>query len=414
MIKTHRNPLVFLSGLLALILFAGTWAVSPVSHAAEFLVTPSFQAKGEYTSNIRLTATDPTDDWRTILSPGLDLSYNTERFSLKTDFQVDFLLYLQETQLNTEHYDLDAGAEFRPSERFRFNLGYAYVRDSTLDTELDETGVVTVRSMRDRTTMKGGATYTITERSSLTADIQAGNNQYDGHAHVNFDSYNASLTFQHQLPGRRDAISLRPFYSLNESAVSRVDTYGMYVGWYHAFSERFNINALVGARHTESAFTRIQTGLVFDASIFPPYRLTYTEVTQKEENWGGVADIKLVYTGDQYEAQFGFTRDLSYTSVGDPIERDMFRLDFAYRITERFRGGASANLVFSESDTDRRTTDTTHYSVRPFVHYRVTQDSYLRLEYSYAKYEDNSLKVDNTAERHKVSVTYRIAFPMQY
>lgn len=111
---------------------------------------PTLQISGEYDDNVLFERENEIDDYLLRVSPAVKLDYKTELSSLRGGVTLDVLRYDDETDLNTENQRYEIEGSHRAGERITLSGDFSYIRDTTLESELEETGLVNVRQDRDR------------------------------------------------------------------------------------------------------------------------------------------------------------------------------------------------------------------------------------------------------------------------
>jgi hypothetical protein len=372
-------------------------------------LTPHISARSEYDSNITYKRSDEIDDFIFIVNPGVDLVYSTERTSLSFSANVDLLRYVNEDQLNDEHYRINLGAQHMFTERLGFSVNGSYVADTTLDAELEEIGYITGRSNRERYSGGGGMSYRLSELSSMVLGYNRSRTNYDNPGTVDSESESYSLSYSRLLNDGRDTLSLSPYYSTNSSDTSDVYTYGFSAGLDHIFSERLTLSFSLGARYTETE--RKFQGLVLVTTPVP--HLELRTFTDKSNNWGSTGRVALTYSGDQWSANFGFNKGLSYTSQGDAVDTDRLSAGLSYRISERLSSRVSVSFYRNTSEEEGRV-DSRRYQVSPSLSYSLTENASLDFSYSFSYSEDDTRDEDNDIMRHRVVLSFRYNFPLEY
>ncbi len=374
--------------------------------SAEVSWLPSLSLRGEYDDNIAFENRDELDDYLATISPSLLFKYASERVKINSSLALDVLRYSDETDLNDEyqHYNLDG--EYQLTEKLALTGQGSFIKDTTLESELEETGLVNFREDRRRYTLGGGFAYRLSERNSWQLNYNFVKTNYDGRENVDYESHTVSGTFQHQLANMRDFLILQPYYTYYDSDVSKVDNYGLVAGFEHPFSETLHLSLHSGARYTESSYDQWKVHW-----IFPPF--VYELVSQREHdnNWGWLADFSLKKTAERWTAEIGYDRDLSFGSSGESIERNRFHFTGDYKINTRFRARLTTSLYYTESDSDYSDEDSRYFNVTPSISYKLTERYSLVLAYSYAETYDKTLDSNRHYDRNRVWLSLDFHFP---
>ncbi len=384
--------------------------------AADITILPQLRITGEYDDNVGFSRDNERDDYTAVIGPELNMEYRTEKLSLKSEIGMDFYRYLDIKELDTENKSFHLSTAYSISEKISINGAFSYLMDTTLQSELEETGLVDFRTDRERLTLQGGASWRISELSDMTLNLTFGRTEYEWQGYSDYDTEMISLSYNRQLKNQKDVFTVQPYYSRYTSDNSKVKTWGLSLGWRHPFNEKLSLTAFLGARHTTTYYSRLVQESVPDPR-FPPflgiYTLTVREVNETDRNWGGTADSYLSYKGETFTARLGLNRDLAYSSTGDPIDRTRLYFTMDRDLTKRLRASFSCSLSASESDGPYSQEDSRHISLGPRLRYRITEDHSLLFAYSYALHEDRTIDV-SWYGRNRFWVSLDLGFPKKW
>lgn len=370
---------------------------------------PSIDIRGEYDDNVLFSRAYETEDFLTRVKPAFTLDYVTELLDLKSKAAVDIFRYVDEDQLDTEYQDYGLEAKYQIAERLSLSANGSYVKDTTLESELATTGHLSPRQERKRYGGGGGFTYQLSELSDAGIDYSHSKTVYEYEGYTDYSSDSISLSYNRRLENQLDMLTLQPYYAWYDSTASKVDNYGLSLGWFHPFSETFSITAFAGARYTQTKYMyRIR---IFETieDYFDP---RYAKVDEKDNSWGGTADISMKKTGETFSISLGYSRDLTYSSYGEPIDTDNIRFGAEKRLTERLRAYLSGGLYFTKSQGKYEDTDERYYSIAPSIGYFLTEYHSLRLGYNYEQSLDKIRLTDKRADRNRVWLTLQFTFPL--
>ncbi|MCD6271338.1 MAG: hypothetical protein J7K30_00485 [Deltaproteobacteria bacterium] len=283
------------------------------------------------------------------------------------------------------------------TERLTLSGDFSYIKDTTLDSELEETGIVNNRENRRRYDSGGGMVYEISERNDFGCDYMFTKINYDEDDKVDYERHTVKFPFNYYLKNQRDTLTLQPEYSFRDSDVSEVDNYKLSIGWSHLFSETFTLKVFAGGRYTETS---------------------YEDDRNDSNNSGLTADIQLQNAGEANRSLVGYRRDLRTRSSGTEIEVDKFYCRMDQLITERFGVGFDGSLYLTREDDDKdnndNAEDSVYYTVTPSLFYKMTEQHILRLAYSYAREDDDARDDDPVKDRHKIWLSLSFNFPKQW
>ena len=374
------------------------FCLTNAAFAGQVSLLSSLGVKEEYNDNVNFDRENEIDDYITTISPAFKLGYSTALFDINAETILDFLLYHYEPDLNEENQEYNLDAAYRMTERLTLSGDFSYIKDTTLDSELEDTGIVNVRENRRRYDSGGGMVYEISERYDLGCDYLFTKINYDEDDKVDYERQTIKLPFNYHLKNQRDTLTFRPEYSFRDSDTSEVDNYKINVGWSHLFSETFTLKVFAGGRYTETS---------------------YDDDRDDNHNSGFNADIKLRKIGETNRSLIGYRRDLRTRASGTEIEVDKFYCRMDQLITERFGVGFDGKLYFTreeddDNDTNNNDEDSVYFTVEPSLFYKITEQHLLRLAYAYAREDDDARDNDQVKDRHKVWLSLSFNFPKQW
>ena len=368
------------------------------SGGADVTFTPGISVTGEYNDNINFSRTDARSDALATVSPSLGWAAATERTEVRGSIAADVLRYAREHDLDEERQAYDLHLAQRPSPRLQWSAGARYRKDSTLESELEETGIVTTRSDRYRFGPEAGVSLDLGERSAAGLRYSFRRTLYDSPSLVDYDYHEASATLERKLDDRLSTVTVRPELGRFLSDANDVTTYGVSVGWAPRLSETLSASALVGGRYT-----------VVDYPASPA-----RPGGERERNRGLLAQLSVQRSWETAEASLGYARSLTYSSEGEPVELDAVSLGFRRRFSVRWAAGFSGSYRRTRSTADSSPEATTYFDLTPSLSYRLTEHHTVRAAYSYANSFDRELSSDRLAERHRVWVTAAFNFPRKW
>lgn len=380
--------------------------------AQDITVKPSIAIQGEYDDNVYYKRDFEIEDFITRIKPAITLDYATELLDLQSSFDADIHRYADETDLDTEdqHYSIDASCQML--ERASVKGNFSYAKDTTLESELAETGLI-VNTRHDRQRYIGGTgiSYSISETSNLDVNYSHSKIDYDWTGNVDYDVDNISLSFNTFFNNQRDVFMVQPYYYRYDSNVSKTDNYGLSFGLQHVFTETLTLTAFAGARYTKTEYSfRVRLYENLGDLLIP----RFTEIDEKDSNFAGVANIILNKTGETYSSEIGYNQDLSYSSYGEPIKRYKIHCNANRKITERFSMKFNGSIISTESEGKFNDRDNRYYSVIPSLNYKITENYSLNLAYRYSQSDDKTRSSDPRVDRNRVWLELRFRFPEKW
>jgi hypothetical protein len=181
-----------------------------------------------------------------------------------------------------------------------------------------------------------------------------------------------------------------------DSKITEAKNYALTVGWAHAFTETVRLSAFLGPRYTKIKYF-------------------FLNRTEKDSEWGGVADISLRQDGETLFWSAGYNQELIYNSTGDPIDRKRLYGETGLMITSRFSINFAGNLYFVKSSGEfTRDEDRRYFNLKPSLKYNITENHSLVCAYDYSHDYDKNIRGDDTKDRHRVWVSLNFNFPQKW
>lgn len=116
---------------------------SPFAYCAEWKFTPGFSVRGEFNDNLTLTSFPHNSVWGTWIIPAFNLQYSTEILNILLDSSIQYVNYFgdkdDEESFTNFYFPLSVNYA---RERNRWNVLASVIRDNTLQSELEQTGLV--------------------------------------------------------------------------------------------------------------------------------------------------------------------------------------------------------------------------------------------------------------------------------
>lgn len=441
-----RFYIIIFACLLASVSFAAAKA------SARAFFSPSIETTGQYNDNIYYSSTDRENDFIVNATPAMDIKLSTERFSLSAAPKYSYLRYMDNIALSRsiEDYNVDATSLF--SQRFSLKTTAEYKKDSTQESELNETGVVNALAERYKFFWEGAAVFNISERSVLSLGYNHTSMSYEWGGNADRKNDGLSLTVKRMLNDEKSEISLVFSSSTTVSEASSTTTastqipiidlitgetgiltsnsvsdlkqrnqtrnYGASINFSKNINEKTKLVAGLGARRTINVqHLKINTHIENkrETQSGTSYSVIDTSADNDESSnrWGGVFNFDLTYDMKKYYAKVGYSRDMTHDSSGDPIERDRFHFNTRKNTSERAALYFSASLAQTRSESGDIKAKNTYYYITPGLIYKLTKDATANLWYQYS-YSKNSIDDGGwVGARNLVCFTCSFNFPKQ-
>ena len=321
---------------------AAACVASHAAAAAEWSMQPILQARTDFNSNRRLLVKgDQASDglWLTLDSA---FARATETGNITFHPRVEMQRYTQDTALNTVNTSLQLSTQ-HVGERSGYTTQVGYARDSTLTTELAETGIIETNTHRETLSgsVYGAFNLSVQQQVSVQgsyANVTYPNGQRFGLIGYRYPSLSTTYTY-----------SSTPLASWNLTAFGDVLTapdsnyeareVGVRVGIDRSLSERLRLTASAGMSRTHTN----EQGFYF-FGFFIPTSPAHTDS-------GSVWSLRLTRLGDLTQWSFSYDRSVQPSGVGVLVRRDIVNLSATRSLSPRLNATLSlqqfANNGFS-------------------------------------------------------------------
>ncbi|MDP2026007.1 hypothetical protein [Sulfuriferula sp.] len=393
-----RWPLLVWLGLLAV----PAWS-------AEWRAEPSVALRQEYNDNINLTALPHEAVWGTILTPSLKLSRNTEVSQTYASLLVNINRYRGQTGLNRNDLYYTLGSNYK-TERDIWAGDFSYTSDSTLTSELNQTGVVLARAQHNLLSLKPSWTRQLTERGSVRLSYMFNDSRYSGGAAsglVDYTYHVAAADWLYQM-SEKDQLSMTASYSrfLTTNNNYTANTVGLQGGLTHSFSETLQGTLQLGVNQTRSTLKTNAVQFVFDPSTFSfvPVLVANTLTTS---NLVPVLSAKLSKQFETGTLTGTASRELQPTGNGSLVETDRLGLDASRSFSEKLVGSANAAVYRSRYIGGAvNAPSSRYYSLGLGLNWRMDERWRLDGGYRYARSEYQNSSVAPTSNLVYATITY--------
>jgi hypothetical protein len=349
---------------------------SGVVYAATWQSAITVPSTVEYDSNPTLATSGEKGVTRTIIAPDANLVATSDQ----DEFLFGLGLYVvrsSDTSIVTDREDprLRLGWQ-RETETGAFGLTARYEESSTLSSTVQETGVVVPDGTQKKTSLEGNWRTALSERSTLTNDIE--------YSHVTYDI--DSLTNYDELSNR--------------------------LGYTYAWSERMELFTRLGVKRykPDSGSTLAESSNSYTPDIGLNYQFSeqlrgtvYVGVNEESNaNSGPSAQggLNLNYSGERVDAGIDASRNTIASGDGGFVEVDGVSGIWSYAIDETRRAGVTASWQDSKGQTPN-----TLISYGAWFSQELSPFWMARLSYTYKQRQQDGLP-DATANVVGLTLTY--------
>lgn len=339
-------------GLLALIEF-----ISPGAQAAEWSAEGKLTNRFEADDNIRLTNQSHDSAVGGTVSPELKLGHRSARFDATIDSRFDFTKFWGDEGLDTNDQRVVGDTEYR-TQLGVLEVNGEFRRNSTRTSEIEDTG--RVFSNARRTSYKVGPTWTyaLSQRDTIHTAGGYENTKYSTNQLTGYKQYYGSAGWTRSF-SELGQVDFTGFFSRVETdSVSNLksNTYGGQLTYAKAITQRLEVSAAAGMRHTATNF-KTAPG---------PKRGIDTN--------GFVIDASATYRGEVSEATLSYSRSADPSGDGRLIEKDVVRLSGKYQALQLMWLEFTGTYQESDSADEIVKQFRRYYSVEPRLRWRVARD----------------------------------------
>lgn len=344
------------------------------ARALEWAFGPSIVARSEYNDNIRLATAGGEAVWLYTAIPRLKVSALDEGGELKGDFRFEPMRYTGGGDLDSNNFFANLDGALR-NEFNQWGLGVAYSRDSTIQSELLDTGITDVSKVRKQKTVAPSWQHAFSEFMSVDLGYYYAAVSYEDGADAglfdyDIDTFNVSVS---RLLGEFDYLKLNLYYTAFDAPYveSEYADRGLTLGYAHVLSEYYRFDATAGVRRTK--FNNV--------------------IGRNESSSGFIGELSVTRTFEQGTVRASLGRKIDPSGSGTLQQRDSLILRLTRRFASMMNGALALGVHRNKSlERDFTRLDRTYYFVTPNLVWRLAEDWSARLfyRYQYSKYDGAS------------------------
>lgn len=366
--------------------------VAPFSYARDITLNPKLAVTETYDDNVVFSRENEEDDYITSVKPSLYFDYKTEISTLISSINTGLNYYALDSDLNYQTYDGKAELYADIMELISVEVGGQFIKDTTLESELEETGRVQFREDRHRYDYFGRMGIDLTELTKIAFGYSYRQVEYDyeGNIDYNIDAFSFDLT--KKLKNQIDSIKLNIMYTLRESQPSESDTYIAGLEWRREFSESFSYHLLTGYRWTEE----------------------YTNEKERSNSQGLLVNAGLFKQWQRTSLGLGYSRDLISGADGEDLVVDKVNADMTRSVSERTRLNLSLRYYMTKGDLDDSDEDSRYFQVEPKITYNITEHHRFNFGYRFSFEHDKTQEDKKNRSRNRIWINLTFAFPEKW
>jgi hypothetical protein len=394
---------------LCLMLLASVFSCCP-AFGDELKLIPSVTVREEYNDNIFLSVSDVKSDFRSILSPAVELTERNERLDASLSLRLNGFLYARNSELDALDQQYQGRLRFVVSPRMNLSSTAAYILDSQPDREVETTGLVLGLVKRHRQMYSLSGERALTEKTSASLAYSYEQDDYVSPQFTDLKWHNAELSLVHNLDRfmRSTRASMDLGYAHYGFSGSDVDNFSVSVGLGSDLNEVWSVQASVGGRYTVSEFETLQPQFV------PPFFFVLVPVKDTSREWGWVGQLALSYRGETTSGNLAFASNVmpaSGQSSGTTIRTSLVA-DARRRLTYELSAGMAVGYYLNKSNPGAfagQKIDDQTLLVTPNLRYEFSRDMFIEASYQYTKVWQNVSRTE--VDRNMVFVTFSLRHP---
>jgi hypothetical protein len=316
-------------------------------------------------------------DYQLIISPEIQIEYQTDRSKADFDGKLDFINHRDLTELNDIDYHLKGDFTHEVTEYTKLGFNASYLRDSQSDRDLQTSGLIIGTYLRDKQEYglnaeheltplsKLGASYTYQQEDFVASDLddeieailQAQINAQQLENPTPETADHELLTPAEELLQAREAddsnlhstafsfmydigdklpdgvfFTSASYMHLTTHQSTQNNVMGL-VGLSYMVKEKIKMSVDGGLRYSHEKYDDIQLQLLTEAPYY-----NQLNIEQTQDSWGPVAHTEIQYLGYLTDARLKASFDVQPASgSGTFTERAGLQLDISRQLSESFR-----------------------------------------------------------------------------
>ena len=366
-----------------------------VGRAAEWSAEPSIGVKGEYNSNLILTAAPHEATYGHWISPGVKFGGATENLEVSGRAAADFVQYYGgvEKGLTNLYFPLSVkyGLE---KEMLAFDGGFT--RDNTLRGELLQTGVVLNFTQRNQWNLAPSWTHAFTERLSLRGTYNYSKAAYENGARLgllDYEVHGGSLALSYRLSEKDQVQAMANYsdFSVPAANALRSNIAGGQLSLTHSFTETITSTVAVGSQ------------VVVSGIQFGPARITDTKAV-----WTGRANVRKQW--DDGYAELVLSREIFPSGFGLLIQTERVGVNLSKNMTESLTLSLNGQVFLASSVASKvapiTLPENRYVNVTPSLTWKFDQWWALDVAYTYGRRDVESFNQTAISNAATVMLTY--------
>lgn len=342
--------------------------------AIEWLAKSEVSLKAEYNDNKRLTTLPHDSTLGSILGIKGRLGILTENTEMDLTPRARFSKYSRddtgEDSLDSNDYFLDLNSVWA-TERMLWGLNGKYSRDTSLTSELEDTGLVQTRKRREKVDLDPTLVYELNEWTNLQfaidfALVEYKNAALTGLVDYSFKTVNITLLRE---TGEREKLNI----SLSASRFEAVDI--------NSLSDHFGLVAVYKRNLANSLDTEIKFGL----------RRSEFKTNQINKDNGVTFKLGVTKKHEYTNWKSELSRLIKPSGFGSVLQKDRFSVNATQFLTDTLRAFVSVSaLKNKELESIAANINRVYKQFEVQLHWQLTEKWSMRSSYRYRRNENNN------------------------
>ncbi len=338
--------------------------VVELARAAEMSLRMSLRLGEGYNDNVRLVSDSHPNVTITTIAPAVEVKAHTETVTAVAKAQASINRYRGDSDLNATDLAIEASMA-KLYERGQIGIRTEYVRDSTLASELSQTGVVQENRQRARASVNPSWTTQLSERASVQLGYDFAQIKYEDAAGTGLTDYQTESpygVFSYRLSERSSIQALTGMSQLRRAGGGSV--------------RNIYAQTLLESQLTEVLKAKVGVGL-------SRIRSNSTLAKDAESGWLAQASIERSFLTSTLAV--GLERENNPTGSGELTQTDRLSALWTEKLSPRFSYalGAAAYRNQPIFATSAIASDT-YYRLNGNVTYLVTEDWSIEADIAHA------------------------------
>jgi len=387
------------------------------ARGAEWFLTPKIATRTGYNDNLTITTRPHNGVEELDLIPQAVFGRKTETAGITGQVRFDARRYWGQSGLNTNDRLLNLHM-YDNGQRMGWTLDGNITKDTTLQSELSDTGLVLQRTPRLRRSISPGWNYMLSQRTQLNLGYQYQDVRYPDQPTLLYQDYrinSGTISISHQYTQRLQLFATGSV-TYYRTTKNQLPAHGEFKARYdilqggasYAFSQTLSGSIAAGIRRSTTTVTRQNP--VYINTLFGPIFLGYgSPVDVSQSSNGSVLNASLQKQLETGTLAANLTRSIQPTGYGGLIETDRLGLTGHRRLSTRFIVSLDLALYRTKAITTTVTNlDRTFVTAEPTFTWKMTPWWNLQGSYRYARqrYDNGSEAATQNAVYVTVSYTW--------